>query len=230
MIRTHRSHERGHANHGWLDTYHTFSFADYYDPAYMGFSALRVVNEDWVAPGSGFPTHGHRDMEILTYMLDGALEHKDSMGNGSTIRPGEIQKMSAGTGVRHSEYNPSASERAHLLQIWIEPNRKGVTPAYEQNVVALDGAPNRLHLIASPEGGDGAVSLRQDARVFAVRLHDGTVTQTLPQGRRGFVQVARGEVNLNGHALLAGDSAFINDEAVLELSGKQGEALLFDLP
>ena len=232
MIALRKSSERGHANHGWLDSYHSFSFADYHDPRHMGFSVLRVINEDRVAPGTGFPTHGHRDMEIVTYVLEGALDHKDSLGNGSTIRPGEVQRMSAGRGVRHSEFNPSDSEPVHLLQIWILPDRAGHAPGYEQkhfNPAELEG---RLRLVASPNGHDGSVTIHQDARLYATRL-DGaaSVSHALAPGRRAYVQVARGAVTLNDVPLSAGDGAGIENESLVALaSGKDAEVLLFDLP
>ncbi len=232
MISVRNSNERGHANHGWLDSFHSFSFADYHDPRHMGFSVLRVINEDRVAPGTGFPTHGHRDMEIVTYVLKGALDHKDSLGNGSTIRPGEVQRMSAGRGVRHSEFNPSDSEPVHLLQIWILPDRAGHAPGYEQkhfNPAELEG---RLRLVASPNGHDGSVTIHQDARLYATRL-DGaaSVSHALAPGRRAYVQVARGAVTLNGVPLSAGDGAGIENESLVTLaSGEDAEVLLFDLP
>ena len=230
MIYVRKSEDRGAANHGWLDTRHTFSFADYRDPSFMGFSALRVINEDKVAPGQGFPTHPHRDMEIVTYILDGALEHKDSMGTGSVIRPGEIQKMSAGTGVTHSEFNASKTAPVHLLQIWVVPDKKGIPPAYEQKTLPGDGP---LTLIASPEGGAGAVTLQQDARIFAARLKKGqSATHRLRSQRKAWVQVARGKVMLNGKTLHQGDGAALTEEEVVSLSAPDGhaEALVFDLP
>jgi len=232
MIQVRPAQERGHANHGWLDSFHTFSFADYYDPAHMGFSVLRVINEDRVIPGAGFPTHGHRDMEIVSYVLAGALEHKDSMGNGSIIRPGDVQRMSAGTGVRHSEYNPSASEPVHFLQIWILPKTRGIAPGYEQQhfePAELDG---QLRVVASPDGRDGSVTIHQDALLYAARLDGGTsLTHAIAPGRRAYVQVARGSVVLNGAALAAGDGAHIEQENPLRLDhGRGAEVLLFDLP
>jgi redox-sensitive bicupin YhaK (pirin superfamily) len=230
MLQVRPGPERGHANHGWLDSYHSFSFADYYDPAHMGFGPLRVINEDRVAPGAGFPTHGHRDMEIITYLLDGALEHRDSMGTGSIITRGEVQRMSAGTGVRHSEYNPSATHGAHFLQIWIEPDRQNAAPAYEQKRVTPDSMRNRLRLLASPNGADDSVTIHQDARLYACRLENGAVTATLAPGRRAYVQVARGTVHVNGVSLQAGDGARIQDESSIELTAQDAEVLLFDLP
>jgi quercetin 2,3-dioxygenase len=230
MIYVRHAEDRGHANHGWLDTWHTFSFADYHDPAFMGFSALRVINEDRVAPGQGFGTHPHRDMEIVTYILSGALQHKDSMGTGSVIKPGEIQRMSAGTGVTHSEFNPSKTEPVHLLQIWLMPDKKGIEPSYEQKQIAGNGA---LTLIASPEGGKDAVRIQQDARILAARLKKGTsTTHRLRSLRKAWVQVARGSVMVNGTTLHAGDGAAITDEEMISLVApdEAAEALVFDLP
>ena len=224
--------ERGHADHGWLDTWHTFSFSDYYDPRFMGFSALRVINEDFVAPGRGFPTHGHRDMEIITYVLEGALEHRDSLGTGSIIRPGEVQRMSAGTGVRHSEANPSSAEPVHLLQIWIHPAAANIAPGYEQKAFADEEKRGRLRLVASPDGADGSVTIHQDARVYATLLGPGQqVVHRLAPGRHAWVHVARGSLTLNGEHLAAGDGAAIIAESALTLVGEHdAEALLFDLP
>ena len=228
MIQIRKAHDRGHANHGWLDSWHTFSFADYHDPRHVHFSVLRVINEDRVIPGEGFPTHPHRDMEIITYVLEGALEHKDSLGTGSVIRPGEIQRMSAGTGIRHSEFNHSQSEPVHFLQIWILPNRQGVQPSYEQKRIGLD---SQLRLLASPDGRDGSVTIHQDACVYAALLNSGEVTHTLAPGRRAWLQVARGAVNLNGTLLHAGDGASIEQESSLRLAADDSaEVLLFDLP
>ncbi|HET6936047.1 MAG TPA: pirin family protein [Candidatus Angelobacter sp.] len=233
MIQVRRAKERGHANHGWLDTYHTFSFADYYDPRFMGFRSLRVINEDWVKPGYGFPTHPHRDMEIITYVLEGSLEHKDSMGTGSVIRPGEVQKMSAGTGVRHSEFNHSDKEPVHLYQIWIMPEKEGIKPMYEQKTIPAQERTGKLRLIASPNGnGNGAVKLYQDAELFTTELAAGdSVEHQLTPGRYAWVQVARGSILLNGQELKAGDGAAVAQETALQLAaGKDGaEALLFDL-
>jgi hypothetical protein len=232
MIQIRKSEERGHATHGWLDSYHTFSFADYVDPAYMGVSVLRVINEDRVQPGAGFPTHGHRDMEIVSYVLEGALEHKDSMGNGSVIRPGDVQRMSAGTGVRHSEYNASKMEGVHFLQIWILPDRAGYAPGYEQKRFEPDELAGKLRVIASPDGRNGSVTIHQSALLYAAKL-DGAqnVTHALAPGRRAYVQVARGRVTLNGALLAAGDGVRVEDEASVALSkGESAEVLLFDLP
>jgi len=231
-IEMRRAAERGHADHGWLDTWHTFSFSDYYDPRFMGFRALRVINEDFVAPGRGFPTHGHRDMEIITYVLEGALEHRDSLGTGSVIRPGEVQRMSAGTGVRHSEANPSANELVHLLQIWIEPAKAGIEPGYEQKTFDDEDKRGRLRLVASPDGADGSVTIHQDARVYATVLGPGQqVVHSLAPDRHAWVHVARGSLTLNGQTLTAGDGAAASKESVLTLVGAQdAEALLFDLP
>ena len=233
MIQVRRAKERGHANHGWLDTYHTFSFADYYDPRFMGFRSLRVINEDWVKPGYGFPTHPHRDMEIITYVLEGSLEHKDSMGTGSVIRPGEVQKMSAGTGVRHSEFNHSDKEPVHLYQIWIMPEKEGIKPMYEQKTIPAEERTGKLRLIASPNGnGNGAVKLYQNAELFTTELGAGeSVEHQLAPGRYAWVQVARGSVLLNGQELKAGDGAAVAQATALQLAaGKDGaEALLFDL-
>ncbi len=231
MITIRKNTERGHANHGWLDSWHTFSFAGYHDPAHMGFGHLRVINDDTVAAGQGFGTHGHRDMEIISYVLDGALEHKDSMGNGSVIRPGDVQRMSAGSGVRHSEYNSSRTERVHFLQIWIEPDVSGIAPGYEEKHFGIEEKRGRLRLVASPDGADASVTIHQDARVYAALL-DGeqTATHTLAPGRRAYVHVASGQVSVNGLALDSGDGARITDETRLTLSNaRDAEFLLFDL-
>ncbi len=232
MIQIRKGNNRGHANHGWLDSFHTFSFADYYDPAHMGFSVLRVINEDRVQPSAGFPTHGHRDMEIVSYVLEGALEHKDSMGNGSVIRPGDVQRMSAGTGVRHSEFNASNSELVHFLQIWIVPDRQGHAPGYEQKHFTTSDLEGTLRLIASPDGRDGSVVIHQDARLYAAKLDNAQSTShTLAAGRRAYLHVARGGVTVNGSTLSAGDGARIENETQILLSqGHDAEVLLFDLP
>ena len=231
MLNIRKSKERGHANHGWLDTYHTFSFADYHDAREMGFGALRVINDDKVQPGQGFGTHGHRDMEIITYVLEGALEHKDSMGNGSIIRPGNVQRMSAGTGVRHSEFNPSQDERVHLLQIWIEPSVTGIRPGYEEKQFGPAEKRGQLRLIVSPNGREGSVTIHQDACVYASLL-DGkdAVTHRLAPGRRAYVHIARGAVEVNGTPLKGGDGAKIAGESQISLgNAAQAEVLLFDL-
>ena len=232
MITVRHSRDRGHADHGWLRSQHSFSFADYYDQAQMGYSSLRVINEDRVAAGAGFPTHGHSNMEIITYVLAGALEHKDSLGNSSVILPGEVQRMSAGTGVRHSEYNHSKAEPVHFLQIWIEPDVHGIAPGYEQKAFPADERSNRLRLVAAPDGQDGALRLQQNARLYVTELHDAaTVRHTPEAGRHVYVHVARGAVLVNGVALNAGDGARIEAEAALDIKGvPQGEVLLFDLP
>ncbi|MBL0143050.1 MAG: pirin family protein [Betaproteobacteria bacterium] len=231
MLELRRSQDRGHANHGWLDSFHSFSFADYHDPRHMGFGALRVINEDRVQPGMGFGTHGHRDMEIISYVLEGALEHKDSMGNGSVIRPGDVQRMSAGTGVRHSEFNPSAGEGVHFLQIWIEPGVRGAAPGYEERNFNAASKRGRLALIASPDGREGSVTIHQDALVFAALL-DGaeTAVHALAPGRKAYVHVARGEVTVNGQPLSAGDALKANGESEVRLEkGRGAEILVFDL-
>lgn len=232
MIEIRKGRDRGYADHGWLRSYHTFSFADYYDPANMGFGPLRVINEDRVQPGTGFDTHGHRDMEIVSYVLEGALAHKDSTGTGSVIRPGDVQRMSAGRGIRHSEYNASDAELVHFLQIWIEPNVRGIDPGYEEAHFDAQSKRGRLRLVASPDGRDGSVTLRQDATIHAALL-DGAerVVHRLAPGRRAYVHVARGGVAVNGHRLEAGDGlkAAETPELVLE-HGAAAEVLLFDLP
>ena len=232
MIAYRKSSERGHAEHGWLDSFHSFSFADYYDPAHMGFGPLRVINEDRVQPGMGFGTHGHRDMEIVSYVLDGQLSHKDNMGNGSVIEPGDVQRMSAGRGVMHSEFNPSADKPVHFLQIWIEPNVTGIRPSYEQKRVDAAAKRGRLAPIATPEGRDGSVTIHQDATILATLL-DGTerVSHEVAAGRRAYVHVARGSVAVNGERLGPGDAVKLDGGARIALSdGDDAEVLLFDLP
>jgi len=231
MITIRRSDERGGGDYGWLNTRHSFSFDQYYDPRYRGFRSLRVINEDWVQPGHGFPTHPHRDMEIITYLLEGSLEHKDSMGNGSIIRPGDGQRMSAGTGVRHSEANPSRSDPAHLLQIWILPERCGIEPGYEQKEFPAEEKRGKLRLIASPDGKGGSVTIHQDAKLYVSLLKPGEhVEHELPNGRHGWLQVAKGAVALNGKLLQRGDGAAISEELKVEINGKEdSEILLFDL-
>lgn len=229
MITIRRANERGHFDHGWLDTWHTFSFADYYDPAQMGFRTLRVINDDRVEPGRGFGTHGHRDMEIVTYVLEGTLGHRDSMGTGSLIRPGEVQRMSAGTGVMHSEMNPSRDEPVHLLQIWILPERRGLTPEYEQKSFPAEERTGRLRVVVSPDGRDGSLTIHQDASIYTTTLDDGqSVSHALAPGRGAWVHVARGSVSVNGLPLETGDGAAIEEEREITLSGR-GEVLLFDL-
>ena len=232
MLELRRADERGHADHGWLESFHTFSFADYHDPAHMGFGPLRVINEDRVAAGQGFGTHGHRDMEIISYVLEGELAHKDSMGNGSVIRPGDVQRMSAGTGVRHSEYNHSKDSVTHFLQIWIEPDRAGIAPGYEEKNFSVAEKRGRLRLVASADGRDGSVVIHQDARVHA-GLFDGgeSATLELSAGRLGYVHVARGSLTVNGLRLAAGDAAKLTGEPAIELTdGDRAEVLVFDLP
>ncbi len=232
MITLRKAGERGHAEHGWLDSWHSFSFADYNDPAHMGFGPLRVINEDRVQPGMGFGTHGHRDMEIISYVLDGQLAHSDSMGNGSTIVPGDVQRMSAGRGVRHSEFNPSKTAPVHFLQIWIEPARAGIDPGYEQTNIPASAKRGTLRLIASPDGRDGSVTIHQDATLHAA-LIDGaeSVIYRLANGRRAYVHVARGAVYVNGTRLGPGDAAKVIGEAKITLErGENAEVLLFDLP
>ena len=231
MIQIRRNNERGHADHGWLDTRHTFSFADYYDPAAMGFRALRVINEDRVAPAQGFGTHGHRDMEILSYVLDGGLAHKDSTGGGGVIRPGDVQRMSAGTGVMHSEFNPSRTDPVHFLQIWLVPDRRGITPGYEQKHFSPEQRQGQLRLIASPDAAGGSLKIHQDARVYTTLLGKGdSVTHALAAGRHAWVQVARGKVRLGDVTLSAGDGAAISEESSLRLTADEpSEVLLFDL-
>ncbi len=231
MIEVRKSESRGHARHGWLDSWHSFSFADYYDPARMGFGALRVINEDRIAPGAGFPTHGHQDMEIVTWMLAGTLEHKDSLGSGGLIRPGEVQRMSAGTGIRHSEFNASAQEEAHLLQIWLLPLEKSLTPGYEQKRIAAEEMQGRFRVIASPDGRDASVTLHQDASIYATRLSAGESAElSLAPQRRAYLQVARGAVELKGYPLQQGDAALLQHEEQVAIRALQdAEVLLFDL-
>jgi redox-sensitive bicupin YhaK (pirin superfamily) len=233
MITVRKSEDRGHFDHGWLDTRHTFSFADYHDDAHMGFRALRVINEDRVTPGEGFGTHGHRDMEIISYVLEGALAHRDSTGGAGVLRPGEVQRMSAGTGVMHSEYNGSRAEPVHFLQIWILPDGPGHRPSYEQKLFPEDERKGKLRLVASPEAAEGSLTIHQDARVYATILGKGeAVRHALAPGRHAWVQVARGEVSVNGRMLQAGDGAALSGEAEAALEGagpSGGEALVFDL-
>jgi len=228
MIR--RANERGHAEHGWLDTYHTFSFANYYDPNWMGFRSLRVINDDLVMPAMGFGTHPHRDMEIITYVLSGALEHKDSMGNGRIIRPGEVQYMAAGTGIQHSEFNPSNNEAVHLLQIWILPERKGLKPRYGEKSL-VDAPKGRFHLVTSKSGREGSLAINQDADLYVARLETGNeAAHALKPGRFAWVHVAEGEVKLNGDTLTGGDAVALAEESRVKLvASKPSQVLLFDL-
>ena len=231
MIKIRKSSERGHLNFGWLDTYHTFSFGEYHDPAHHQFQALRVMNEDRVAPGQGFGTHPHRDMEIVTYVLAGALEHKDSMGNGEVLRPGEFQRMSAGTGITHSEFNPSADEPVHLYQIWLFPDRKGIEPSYEQKRFPESERHNRLQLVASRDRADGSLLIHQDARIFLSQIDAGRqIEQELTPDRHAWLQVLRGQVTVNGSALETGDGLAASEEGRLTITGRSdAEIMLFDL-
>ncbi len=231
MLTLRKSEDRGHANHGWLDSYHSFSFAGYHDPDHMGFGPLRVINEDRIAPGTGFGTHGHRDMEIISYVLEGNLAHKDSMGNVKGIPPGDVQRMSAGTGVMHSEFNHAPSQVTHFLQIWIEPNVRGIAPSYEQKSFDTADKRGRLRLVASPDGAEGSVTIHADARVYA-GLFTGAETARLATapGRKVYVHLVRGELTVNGTPLRAGDAAKLEGEAAVELaSGRDAEVLVFDL-
>jgi redox-sensitive bicupin YhaK (pirin superfamily) len=226
-----RSQERGHANHGWLDSFHSFSFADYHDPSHMGYGALRVINEDRVQPGRGFGTHGHRDMEIISYVLEGGLAHKDSMGNGSVIRPGDVQRMSAGTGVTHSEANASDRDPVHFLQIWIEPSERGIAPSYEEKKFDAPSKRGVLRLIASSDGRDGSVTIHQDASLYAALVDGGEKLEYLPAaGRRIYVHVIRGAVDVNGQALSSGDAIKLGGGTPVRIGqGRDAEVLLFDL-
>jgi len=233
MVNVRYAGNRGVTNLGWLDSRHSFSFGHYYDPEHMGFGPLRVINQDRVRPGAGFDTHGHRDMEIVSYVLDGALEHKDSIGTGSVIRPGDVQVMSAGTGIRHSEFNHSKQEPVHFLQIWLLPNKQGLPPRYDQKSFADDEKRGRLRLVGSPDGRDGSIVIHQDARLFAALLDDGeTVNHSIEPGRKAWVQVIRGAVAVNGEALRAGDGAAVERESNLAVTARAdgSEILLFDLP
>jgi redox-sensitive bicupin YhaK (pirin superfamily) len=230
MLTIRKAEDRGHADHGWLNSHHTFSFADYFDRQHMGFGPLRVINDDTVAGGGGFPPHGHRDMEIISYVLEGALSHKDNLGNGSVMKPGDVQRMSAGPGVVHSEFNASKSEPVHFLQIWVIPSKPGLPSGYEQKFFSDDDKRNRLRLVASPDGAEGSVKMQQDARLFATVLDGGAeVTHRFAAGRNGWLHVARGTAQLNGQKLQAGDGVAIDGEESVTLSGN-GEVLLFDLP
>lgn len=233
MITLRKSEERGHFNHGWLNTYHTFSFSDYYDPKFSGFRNLRVINEDRVAAGEGFPTHPHRDMEIISYVLEGALAHNDSMGNGSVIRPGDVQRMSAGRGIRHSENNANPDEPVHFLQIWITPAERGIEPGYEQKLYSPEDKLGKLKLVASPDGSDGSVTIHQDVRLYATLLEKGQeVESQLGENRYGWVQVARGSATLNGQTLNQGDGAAVGAGELVKIAGtddSRSEVLFFDL-
>jgi redox-sensitive bicupin YhaK (pirin superfamily) len=232
MFKRRPASERGHGQHGWLDTRHTFSFNDYFDPEQMGFRVLRVINEDRVQPGQGFGMHGHRDMEIITYVLEGALAHRDSLGTGAVLRPGEFQRMTAGTGIRHSEFNPSATEPVHLYQIWITPAHPGVTPSYEQRAFPDAERRGRLRLVASPDGRDGSLTIQQDARVFLSSIEkDQQIAHPFEPGRHGWLQVLRGMVRVDGLELAAGDGVAVSDEPSLTVhAAGAAEVMLFDLP
>ena len=231
MITIRPAAERGRTNVGWLDSRHTFAFGDYYDPRHVGFGPLRVINDDRVAAGMGFGTHGHRDMEIISYVLDGSLEHKDSLGTGSVLRRGDMQRMTAGTGVRHSEFNPSATEPVRFLQVWIEPERPGLPPSYEERSIPDEEKRGRLRLVASRKGRDGSMPIGQDADLYAALLDgDERVTHDIARGRAVWVQVARGEAAVSGRRLAEGDGAAVRDEPSIELTGTGAEVLLFDLP
>jgi len=231
MLTLRRAEDRGHADHGWLDTHHTFSFADYHDPAQMGHGPLRVLNDDTVAPGGGFPTHGHQDMEIISYVIEGALEHKDSLGNGSVMRPGDVQRMSAGPGVRHSEFNASKTEPVHFLQIWILPERNGLPSGYEQKFFKDEEKRGRWRLVASPDGAQGSVRLQQDARIYAALVSPGpALVHTVSAGRKGWLHLVRGTAQVNGQALRAGDGLAIDGAETLSVTtADQGEVLLLDM-
>jgi quercetin 2,3-dioxygenase len=231
MIRVRKANDRGQFDHGWLQTNHTFSFSRYYDPRHMGFRSLRVMNEDWIAPGKGFGTHGHEDMEIVTYVLEGALAHRDSLGSGDVLHPGELQRMTAGTGISHSEFNGSESEAVHLYQIWLLPEREGLEPSYEQKAFAVAERTNRFRLVASPDGHDGSLTIRQDARLFLGSLDPAReLVHRLPADRHAWLQVLRGNVFLNELALAAGDGAAVSEESGLTVVADTGsEVLLFDL-
>lgn len=238
MLRVRKADQRGGGKFGWLDTKHTFSFGDYYDEAHMGFRKLRVMNEDYVAEGMGFGMHGHRDMEIVTLMVSGELAHKDSLGNGETLRPGELQRMSAGSGIRHSEFNPSSTSQAHLYQIWLEPHTRGLTPSYEQKKFPTLEDPGKLHLVASPDGRDGSLTIHQDARIFLARLEAGqSVSHTIAGGRAAWLQMVEGSAEVvetaknEGIELAAGDGLAVEDESQLTIHSTAGAfVLLFDLP
>ncbi len=231
MLTVRKSEDRGYADHGWLQSHHSFSFADYHDPAHMGWGNLRVINEDFVAPGTGFGTHGHRDMEIVTYVTAGLLAHKDSMGNGTDIPPGDVQRMSAGRGVRHSEFNHAPDQTTHLFQIWIEPRKTGIEPGYEQKGFADADKRGRLRLIASEDGADGSVTIHADAALYAGLFDAGeSAALRLDPGRKGYVHVVRGTIEVNGRTLNGGDAALLSDEPAITLkNGSAAEVLVFDL-
>jgi redox-sensitive bicupin YhaK (pirin superfamily) len=232
MFSLRQSEDRGYANHGWLESYHSFSFGEYHDSAHMGFGPLRVINDDWIAADMGFGTHGHQDMEIITYVLEGEIAHQDSLGNGSTIRPGDVQRMSAGTGVRHSEFNPSKEHKTHMLQIWIQPAHRGNAPGYEEKHFSREQKNGRLCLVVSPDAAAGSVKIDQDARVY-VGLFDATQSAVLDlaKNRLAYVHLARGALTVNGQVLRAGDALMLRDEAHIELTGGMAaEVLVFDLP
>lgn len=231
MIKIWKAGERGHANHGWLDTWHTFSFGEFHDPNRMGFRSLRVINEDWVAPGMGFGMHPHRDMEIVTYVLEGALQHKDSMGNGEVLKPGEFQHMSAGTGIRHSEFNPSATEKVHLYQIWLLPKTQGIKPTYAQKAFPVEHRIDRLCLVASPTGEEGSLAIHQDASIYLANVSAGkSLTGSIVSGRHGWIQVLRGSVRIAAQTLQAGDAAAISEQSDWTVdSPTGGELMFFDL-
>lgn len=231
MLTVRKSDARGHADHGWLKSQHTFSFADYHDPEHMAFSALRVINEDWVAGGTGFPTHPHKDMEIVTYVISGVLAHKDTLNNAAEIRPGDVQRMTAGSGIRHSEFNASENEEVHLLQIWILPNKKDLPPGYEQKNFLDQLEKNNFVLVASPDGREGSVTINQDVNLYVGRYHKGDEKQWPMKGRRAWVQIVKGEIQANGQKLVAGDGLAVEDEKELVLKASQdAEFLFFDLP
>jgi redox-sensitive bicupin YhaK (pirin superfamily) len=231
MITIRKSNERGHANHGWLESYHTFSFADYRDPAHMHFRTLRVMNEDWVAPGQGFGRHPHENMEIVTYVLEGQLEHQDSMGNGSVLQPGDFQRMTAGTGVEHSEFNPSPDTPVHLYQIWLFPSERGLEPSYEERRASASEKPEGLRLVASPDGRDGSLTIHQDASIYLGNLAAGaSASHTLQPGRHAWLQVLRGTVRVGDHELTAGDAAAFSEESSVPMAAVDAaEVMLFDL-
>ena len=231
MLKVRKATERGHADHGWLDTNHTFSFSSYYDPQHMGFRSLRVMNEDRVAPGKGFGTHQHNDMEIVSYVLDGALEHKDSLGNGEVLRPGEFQRITAGTGITHSEFNPSTEEPTHFYQIWLRPKREGIEPSYEQKSFDPASRQNQLQLVASPDGAEGSLLIHQEAKIFLANIAAGQkLAYHLPDARHAWLQILRGTIEVNGEELVTSDGVAISEEVAIELTAiSDAEIMLFDL-